>query len=213
MHLLKAHTATKSEVAYESIRRAIQQGQLAQGQKVTLKELSELLGMSLTPVREALKELEAHGLIVHEPNRGTFVAEYTRERAGRVYRLRKVLEPLAVELATANAHEEDIARLRDLLRDLDAADTAQAVSHGNEAWHRAIYALSGDPLLQDFIGKLWAGVPFQAISLSDNLVRVRESSAEHHGILEAMANGDASAAADRMRQHIANGERAAVAQF
>ena len=90
---------SKAAAAYASLRRSIRTGELSPGQRVTLKELSELLEMSLTPVREALNRLVSEGYAVHDAHRGTFIADQSRERVEQIYRLRAVLEPMAVKLA------------------------------------------------------------------------------------------------------------------
>lgn len=200
----------KAAAAYHQIRHDIRTGELASGQRVTLAQLSGELGMSLTPVREALNRLEAEGFVIHERHRGTSIAELTTERITQIYRLRLVLEPMAVSLAGQALSEADLEELRVLLRVCDQARSPQEIVEANERFHRALYRLSGDPLLVGFIDKLWAGVPYQSLSLYDRGPRVQASSREHHEVLDALAEGRAEDAAEAMRAHISNGRLAVL---
>lgn len=205
---------SKAAAAYERLRHEIRTGELAPGERVTLHRLSERLGMSLTPIREALNKLEAEGFVVHRRHHGTRIAEFSRARMEQTYRLRKTLEPMAVRLAAERVAsrwpEEEFARVEQLLYACDQAGTALEVVRRNEEFHRGLYRLSGDLLLQEFIEKLWAGVPYQSLSLYGGGERVRQSGREHRLILDAVAAGEAKAAAARMYEHIEHGQAAAL---
>ena len=200
---------SKADSAYERLRHEIRAGSLKPNERVTLHRLSDMLGMSLTPVREALHRLESEGFVIHQPHRGTFIAEFNTQHLDQIYRLRGTLEPMAVRIAAERvAHGnvgkeiEHIKRLRQLCDDASSpADIAQF----NAGFHQAIYALSDDPMLVNFIEKLWAGVPYQSLSLDGNLERIQESSYEHQRIYEALAAGDGVNAAEQMRLHIQSG--------
>ncbi|MFJ7949708.1 GntR family transcriptional regulator [Streptomyces sp. NPDC096354] len=202
MPLEPVSTSTKGEAAYHALRNAIRDGSLAPGERLTLTALSRDLGMSLTPVREALRRLSAQGLVEHQPNRGTVVAEYTRERAQEIYRLRLALEPLAVELAAQNATAADKERISTALRACEAA-----VAEGrtvdfpqlNAEFHKTLYDAAHSQYLTEFIDRLWSGVPFQAVSLAD---RDRPSNAQHQAIAEAVYEGEAVKASGLLRAHI-----------
>lgn len=201
---------SKAAAAYERLRHEIRTGELAPGERVTLHRLSEQLGMSLTPVREALNKLASEGFVVHRRHHGTRIAEFSSARMEQTYRLRKVLEPMAVRLAAERADrlqlETELARVEELLGVCDRASTALEVVRSNEEFHRGLYRLSGDPLLEEFIEKLWAGVPYQSLSLYEGGERVRQSGREHRLILDAVAAGEGEAAAERLREHIEHGE-------
>lgn len=201
---------SKAAAAYASLRKSIRVGDLEPGERVTLKRLSEHLGMSLTPVREALSRLESEGFVVHDPHRGTSIAELTPARIEQVYRLRGVLEPMAVRLAGERATPADIDRLRELVLACDEATTPLEMVENNEDLHLAIYRLSGDSLLLGFIDQLWAGMPYPSLGLYGSQSRVSQSSQEHHRIVEAMAEGRLDDAAETMRLHIDHGRAAAL---
>lgn len=195
---------TKGEAAYTALREAILDGRLAPGSRVTLKALSEDLGMSLTPVREALRLLGTQGLVQHDPHHGTRIATLSRSGIEEIYELRRVLEPLACEMAARRATARD-------LDEIDAAVVAfdAALAEGrtddlpmlNVALHRRIYEAAGSAYLLEFIDRLWGRIPYQAMSV----VRHHErSTLEHHAVVAALRSRKARAASRLMRDHITN---------
>lgn len=204
---------TKVEAAAATLRAAIRAGRYAPGARLITRDLADELGMSFTPVREALYQLRAEGLVEHRPHRGTVVSDYSRERAEEVYRLRAVLEPMAGALAAERAGEADLAEIEQLLADLTAAieqGRTGDVPVLNAALHRRIYAASGSGLLVEFVDRLWNGVPYQTISLGD---RVAESAVEHERIVAALRRRDPQAVAGELRRHIEAGAAAALSSL
>jgi DNA-binding GntR family transcriptional regulator len=199
--------------AYRAIRIAIEEGVLAPGERVRMNQLVSELHMSPTPIREALRLLQADGLVEHRPHRGIIVSEYTPERAEEVYRLRVALEPIATELAAQRATDEDLAQLAALHDDLVMAvadglfETAAAL---NVEWHRTIYAASGSRYLQEFINRLWAALPLGALWVSRCAQRSIE---EHAAIMEALLRHDGKRAASVMTQHLARGNAMTAARL
>lgn len=210
---------SKSAAAYGALRRSIRTGELPPGQRVTLKELSELLSMSLTPVREALGRLVSEGYAVHDPHRGTFIAAQTAERVEQIYRLRAVLEPMAVRLAAENIAAEGGAesvaggaagRLTELLQHSEELSDPIELAEMNEELHFTLYRISGDHLLVGFIEQLWAGMPYpyQRIYLDES--QGGDSLREHRRLVEAVLAGDADSAAAEAASHIEQGRLSAL---
>lgn len=196
---------TKTETAFMALRDAIENGAYRPGEHLRLARLVEDLGMSPTPIREALRLLQAEGLVEHHPHRGMVVAEYSPESAEEIYRLRVLLEPLAAELAVERATTEELEQIRRLHDDLVAAvgdGSRTDVAERNADWHRAIYAASGSRHLQDFIARLWQAIPPRAIWLTR---RAERSLAQHDDIMDALEARDGSAAREAMRAHIGLG--------
>jgi DNA-binding GntR family transcriptional regulator len=197
---------TKTEAAFHTLRSAIEEGRFRPGERLTLARLLAELDMSPTPIREAIRLLQAEGLLEHEPHHGVVVAEYSPEKAEEIYRLRVVLEPLATELAVERATPEQVASIRRLHDALAEAvrerNPRTDVAELNAEWHRALYAASGSRYLQEFIAKLWTAIPVRAIWLTR---RAERSIEQHEAIMEAFGRGDAAAAAECMREHIAFG--------
>lgn len=208
---------SKAAAAYERLRHEIRIGDRRPGDRITLQDLSNHLGMSLTPIREALSKLESEGFVEHRRHHGTHIAGFSRARMEQTYRLRKVLEPMAVRLAAERVlrtePQVDVDHVAARLLACERADTAIGVVQANEEFHRALYGLSGDPLLQDFIEKLWTGVPYQSLSLYEGGPRVSESAAEHRQILDAVLSGMPELAERLLLEHIEHGQDAAAASL
>ncbi len=194
---------TKTEAAFHLLRAGIEDGRFRPGERLSLPRLLEELHMSPTPIREALRLLQAEGLVEHEPHRGMVVATYTAESAEEIYRLRVLLEPLATHLAVERASPVRVARIRELHDEL-AASVGQVPARPqaaalNAEWHRTIYAGSESRHLQEFISRLWTAIPVRAIWLT---ARAEESSRQHEGITAAIERRDAEGAAELMREHV-----------
>jgi DNA-binding GntR family transcriptional regulator len=203
-------SVTKTEAAFRALRRAIEDGRYLPGEHLRVAQLIDELGMSPTPIREALRLLQAEGLVVHHPHRGMAVAEYSPEDAEEVYKLRALLEPLATEQAAQNATDEQIAEMRRLHDELTAALTDDARTDAaelNAAWHRAVYSGARSRHLEDIIARLWQAIPMRAVWLTG---RASISHAQHERVMLAIERRDAEAARACMREHIELGALSTV---
>jgi DNA-binding GntR family transcriptional regulator len=206
--LLSPKTQTKTEVAFSALRGAIEAGDLPPGDRLRANQLVEQLNMSPTPIREALRLLQAEGLVEYRAHQGMVVAEYSPESVIEVYRMRALMEPLAVELAVERASDEQIAEMRTAHDALAAALAGHSIGPDlaslNAVWHRAVYTPANSRLLIEFVTRLWAAVPVSAFWATK---RSKASLAQHAGIMEAVEARDAGAASARMREHIEDGAR------
>lgn len=201
---------TKGEAAYDALREAILDQRLAPGQRVTLTQLASELGMSLTPVREALRLLATQGLVQQDANRGTWITEYSASRAEEVYQLRLLLEPHAIALAAEAVTDQDLADIDRALADFDRACAEGHYSELpelNTALHRRIYRAAGAGILLGFIDKLWQSMPYQAMTVITHHDR---SAHDHRQIVEALHRRDAPGAAQALREHIGHAHDEAV---
>ena len=207
------HSTTKTEAAFAELRRAIEEGRLAQGSRLSVKQLVEDLGMSPTPIREALRLLQADGLATYEPYHGMVVADYSPESVTEVSR------DAGAARAAGGRSSRSRARVPRSWAEMRAAHEAhgRAIHDGphrgqaaslNAAWHQAVYRPCDSRLLLDFIARLWSAVPVEAIWRSD---RAEESFAQHELIMEAIERGDAAGARELMREHIEYGVDATLA--
>lgn len=197
------HHRTKAELALKVLRQQIRSGKLEPGQRLRLNDLTRQLGMSPTPIREALRLLQADGLVLYHPHQGIVVAESSPEETEDVVRLRCLLEPLAIELTVPSLTPERLQALEELHRKLlDAVDAGHgsAISKSNASWHWAIYDGCGSLHLRKFIRRLWDVYPWRTMWALQG--RAEQSAREHERIMEAIAVGDARLAADRLREHI-----------
>jgi DNA-binding GntR family transcriptional regulator len=202
---------TKAQLAANSLRQAIASGRIRRGQRLRFSELIEDLGVSATPIREALRILETEGLVSMDSHREVRVTEFTAEDALEIYEIRSMLESHATRQAVPKLTAEQIRLLEDLhlemQRGVDANDLRD-VPELNARWHHTIYAASASKYLHFMIQKLWAWFPWDIWLIPE---RAGKSMDEHEGILEAIRSRDAEKAAEGMRAHILSG-RFAVAR-
>ena len=199
---------TKSAYAYEELRRRILTAEIQHGSVLSQAQMAHDLGVSTTPLREALRRLEAEGLVQLESHRDARVAALTAEEAGNLYVIRENLDPLAAGLAAESRNQADISAIKDSLRRLvplsDANDLAAMTAH--REFHRSIYTASHNPLLTGILEGLWdkadryrqIGLQSQKDSRTDR-ARVQ---AEHKEIAAAVIAGDAGAARAAMHRHV-----------
>src|SRR5262249_30260525 len=160
-----------------------------------------------TPIREALRLLQADGLVDYRPHHGIVVTELSADATAEVYRLRALLEPLAVELAVPRLTDADAEEL-ERLHERHARSPS---SDDNPAWHWTICAASGASLLHDFVRRLWEAFPWRMISALPG--RARVSHEERDAVMEAIRRRDAGAAAERMRAHVSSSRETLLAHL
>jgi DNA-binding GntR family transcriptional regulator len=201
----------------ERLRDMIVEDRLAAGERVDEAFLCEQLGVSRTPLREALKILATEGLVDLLPRRGARIALLGARELGELFEVLSGLERTAAELAAVRATDKDLARLRRLQRRIEQHHQAQRrheYYQENHALHTAIVALSGNAVLKETHARLLARVRrarFMAILSQE---RWDESVREHAEILAALEARDARRAGELMRHHVARtGEVASAAKF
>jgi DNA-binding GntR family transcriptional regulator len=198
---------TKTELALQVLRDRIRTGELEPGRRLRLNELTGELGMSPTPIREALRLLQADGIVDYRPHQGIVVAELSRQELDGVLRLRRLLEPFAVELAVpalTPARLRELERLHAKLLSAVASGRGSAATEANVAWHWAIYDAAGSPHLTEFIRRLWDAYPWRTMWALPG--RSEQSALEHQAVMDAIAAGDAKVAAGKLAIHITSSE-------
>jgi DNA-binding GntR family transcriptional regulator len=211
---LAASHMTKAEIALRFLRERLRTGELAPGQHLNIQGLIGELHMSPTPIREALRFLQADGLIEYEPHRGVVVAEIGPVALDEICRLRQILEPLAVEWAVEKMSTSQVADLEKLhARLMAAAGSARSakVTELNHRWHHTLYGVSDSRYLTDFLLKLWEGFPWRTLmALPD---RRAKSMAEHETVMVALRKRDKEQAAHAMRIHLSSSENTLMQQL
>lgn len=194
---------TKRDQIIEELRRLILSGDLPRGSRLPQDELARRFQSSITPVREALRALEAESLVVSEPHRGVRVAGIDFERVKATYILRRLTESYAVRRSASRLSPHELKRAEHLLESLgDAAkrgDT-EAARVENKKFHFFLYERCGIPALADEIDALWRVFPWDL--LLDSPEPSEASETEHHAILDAVRAGDAEAAGAAMEHHL-----------
>ncbi|MCB2074578.1 MAG: GntR family transcriptional regulator [Novosphingobium sp.] len=196
----------KEETVADFLREGIISGRYARGERLKQQEIADLLQTSITPVREALKLLEAEGYVTADNYRGATVAPFDIEASREVLELRILLETKLVRCAVEKATSEDIAELKvlaaEFARAFDAGDN-EAARAANYRFHHRMFEIAAMPQTLHFVQILWARYPFDLINRLKG--RVTRAAEEHDDMLGAIIAGDAAAAMLATRQHIEAG--------
>lgn len=187
------------------IREAILGGSLAPGARIRQEALARQLGVSRIPVREALRLLEAEGLLLLTPRSGARVAHLDFDEHLELYRLREALEPIAIAESVPHLTPERLGQLRELLDRIDgASEDPLTWLHYDRAFHLATYADAPLPRLRRLIEGFWNTTQQyrRAFLLTLDARGVALVNAEHRLILDALERGDAGDAEQRQRVHI-----------
>ncbi len=198
-------TASLSTAAQQEIERMILAGELAPGAKLTEAWLSERLGISRGPIREAFRMLEEAGLVRQEKNRGVFVRSVPLEEAVEIYDLRAVMDELVGRKLAVSITAEQMRRVKLVIDQMDQAARANDV----DAYH--LLNLQFHDLLVEFAGNAKLAAIYRKLVKELALFRRRnlahkealpQSAAEHRQILKAIASGDPETAARAMFAHV-----------
>lgn len=199
-------TLPGSRTAYvlERLRTDLRNGLINPGDQLRQVEIARRYGVSATPVREALRVLEADGMIDYHAHRGATVRDYTPQMATDLYRMRAEMEALAVRVAMERMTPEVLTQIRAADVELLAATASQAspaeLSRLNKSLHFAIYQATS-PVMIECIEMLWSRfTPSVTLwSVSGFTTELRH---DHEAILTAIEAGDAEAASRAMHEHI-----------
>ncbi|WP_037578304.1 GntR family transcriptional regulator [Phaeacidiphilus oryzae] len=192
---------SRTVVVLESIKHAILTGRLVQGQPLVETELAARLGVSKTPVREALKTLAGTGLVTMSQYKGAQVRVVDAALAQSVCDVRQLLEPEALRRTVLAGVEWAAAEEALLAADVavDPADRSQA----NRDFHRALYLPCGNPLLVRMLDDLRDQAALVSLAARETHPGWDRDAAEHREILDAARAGAADRAGELLRRHIA----------
>lgn len=204
--------------AYRTIRRMIVDGGLPPGDRMSHRVLAEKLGLGRSPVRDAIIQLEAEGLVVQRGQKGILLREPSPKEFADIYELRLVMEPFFAERAAILADTVQLASLRESWEKLDAAaaqpdlqpwlsqeENLRLVYQLDMRFHATILAAAGNSIASrlfssaQVLAHTFAWVPGRRPGSPD---RLGVSAKEHRGIFDAIAARDPAAARERMRQHV-----------
>lgn len=191
----------------ESIAEMIVDGSLSSGTKIPERELSEVFGVSRTPLREALKVLAAEGLVTLEPNRGAWVSEITAEELKEVFPVMGAMEALSGELACARITDAEIAELERLQAEMLQHYRNREMARyfrTNQAIHEAILNAARNNTLTSHYRTLAVKVRRARYVANMTEARWKQAVEEHEEMLVALRARDAAALSDVMKRHLAN---------
>jgi DNA-binding GntR family transcriptional regulator len=216
---VRAPTDAGAAHAYAQVRAAIVENRYPPGQRLVEQRIAEELGLSRTPVREALRMLEAEGLVVSERHRGAVVRPLSSTEVVDLYGLRIRLESYAVEVATERATEPELGELAGAADafgqvrrsvDVDAIEGVRLLHEANRRFHDGVLAAARHHRLAAMMART-VDIPlvFQAFR-TFGPDEIERSDTFHHLIVEAMCRRDAARAGGLMAEHIAQGRDAVL---
>lgn len=198
------------EVVSETMREAIVNGTLKPGERLMEIQLAEELGVSRTPVREAIRKLELEGFVVMIPRRGTYVAGLSIKDINEVFEIRTALDVLAAGLAAERITEEELEQMERLMVEIgehiDKGDMEAIITLDSE-FHDILYKASRNDRLVGIINNLREQFTrFRSISIAYP-GRLKNTLEEHRQLVEAIAQRNSDVAQQLAREHMENAEQ------
>lgn len=205
--------ATLSDGAFQRLQTAIVKGEIPPGTRISEQFLTNTYGISRGPLREAIRRLEGRRLVVRIPHAGVRVVSLSYEELIELYHVREALEGMACRLAAQNMTNEEVANLRDILATHERhsglkANESYYQQEGDLDIHFVIIQGSKNRTLSDMLcGDLYHLVRMYRYKFSSTPKRPQQAFAEHHRIIEAIADRDGELAEMLMRRHISASRR------
>ena len=204
------------DLVFNTLRQAILTGELKPGERLMEIHLADKLGVSRTPIREAIRKLELEGLVTMIPRRGAEVAQITEKSMSDVLEVRRTLDARGAELACDRSSEEGLAALKDACGQFEqcvAGRDAQRIAQADVALHDIILQATGNQRLIQMVNNLAEQMyryRFEYIKDSSQHERLVE---EHKIIYQSILNKDKETAAAAARTHIDNQKKAIIRQI
>jgi DNA-binding GntR family transcriptional regulator len=193
--------------AYARVRDQIRDGSLAPGIRLTETDLAARLGVSRTPIRQAIARLEAEGLVTHEPRRGLTVSRPDHHQVVELYVMREVLEGAAARFAAQHASETEIAAMAELVaQEPEHFGDTHALAETNQRLHGLLYLAAHNRYLLRSLEQIAATMALLPSLLTQD-GRAEQAHGEHRAILKALRRRDGDAAEAAARLHAAAAQR------
>lgn len=205
---------TKEHQVAELLRERIIAGSFVRGQRLKQAEIARQLNLSITPVREALRLLEAEGYVRVSSHRGAVVAPFQVDQADELYDLRLILEGRLTAAAAKRLTDEEyhsLTLLQAEIRDATQRGDREGIRGGNFRFHFRLYELADMPHTLEFVRVLWAKYPFDLLGAIPG--RPQLVLEEHTVLLDALRQRDARLALRAMHAHITSGHRQFTATY
>jgi DNA-binding GntR family transcriptional regulator len=205
---------TKAEAAYQQLRERIVEGSLAPGATINQERLAADLGLSITPLREALRRLEAEELVALSAHKIVRVMPLSRRELYELCLTRGQLDPLAATLAAAEATDQEAQAILDLTAQQPAHDLRGRLA-ANRRFHLAIYAASHNKVLAAILRQLWDRTDRYRILVIGDRGSHDDIGTEHQDIARAILGRESDLVAELMRHHVQQALQSAenVAEF
>lgn len=207
MEIISREDNSKHRIAYSKIKNAIIKNQFAPGTLLVERQLSEQLGVSRTPIREALRKLVGEGLVEFIPNRGVFVSSIRLEDIIEIYELREALDGMAVCLCTQRMNESVIDGLKQSVKNqadaLENKDYNKYIENDME-FHAVYIKGAGNSRLEYFLNAIIDQINRLANTSVGDIERARLSLEQHRKVLDAMLKNEPKSAEALIKEHLIN---------
>ena len=205
---------SQGQDAYQRLIGQIRAGSLRPGDRLTESDIAARLGISRTPVREAIRALEADGLVVHVARVGASIRRLAYPEVAELYEMRTVLEGTAARLAARTASEVELAELTAISQDMARAQADEPHLYDlNRNFHHTLLNAARNRFLSEAVAGLEKTLLILGPSTMADSTRAAQAQAEHEAILAALLARDAQAAEALMRNHIQGAHRLRLRQF
>jgi DNA-binding GntR family transcriptional regulator len=200
-HRYDLSSPTKADATYEELLRRIVRGDLEAGSRIDQELIADEIGISVTPLREALRRLEADRLVERSAHREVVVAPLSRKEVRELYSVRIELDVLAIREAARKITPEELEIANRSLIDPPPSDPYE-FSLGNRAFHHLLYQSTGNDVLVELLDRLWARTARYAVLLQPRVERAALGLREHRELIGMLGKRDEDAAEALMRTHL-----------
>jgi len=209
----KKENKSLTSIIFEKIREDILNDQYTHGEKIVEAKLAEELGVSRTPVREALKQLELDGLVENIPNRGVIVKGISKQDIYDIFTIRMAIEGIAAQWAVERMSDEELAQLKEVFELMEfytfKGDVVK-ISELNTKFHEIIYMATKSRYLEHVLRDFQLFIKSTRNKSLRSEGRIDTALAEHQKIVKAFMERDAEAAVEMLTYHITNSRRNAM---
>ena len=204
------------DVVFNTLRQAILTGEMKPGERLMEIHLANKLGVSRTPIREAIRKLELEGLVTMIPRRGAEVAQITWKNLKDVLEVRKALDVLAIELACERMTQEELQKLYkacETFKDATKTGDLRKITESDVALHDIIVYSTGNNRLIQLVNNLSEQMYRYRFEYIKDVSQHERLVNEHNDIYESILKKNKKSAADAVRRHIDNQEEAIIVQL
>ncbi len=204
------------DVVFQTLRKAILTGELMPGERLMEIHLAQKLGVSRTPIREAIRKLELEGLVMNIPRRGAQVAEISERGLRDVLEVRRALDTFCAELACERISDEEKEALKKACKDFeDAVETKDAtvIAKADVAFHDIIVGATGNERLVALLNNLAEQMYRYRFEYIKDVSQHGKLIEEHRVLMDAILKGNIIGARDAAREHIDNQEKSILMQI
>jgi DNA-binding GntR family transcriptional regulator len=196
------HQRSAPDLIADALREAILRGIFQEGQSLRQDEIATQFGVSRIPVREALRQLEAEGLVTLHLNKGAIVSVLTSTEIQEIYEIRSALETTILQLAIPKLTKLGLEKASEILEATDQTTDAARLVQMNWEFHAALYAIANRPRLLTMIKTLHTNIARYIRPYIAQINNLERSQKEHYQLVNTCCQGDTKAAIELLKQHI-----------